>query len=497
MRLVWDPTRDGGQTARIRGRAVEADLRRDAARATVEDVTPKPRRDAATQAVPRAQFEGWGRQRTAQGWAVESENLERASRPAVLSRGLGRAYGDAALPPAATDRPVVMTPRADRILAFDPETSVLRAEAGLSLGKLREVFLPRGWFSPVSTGTRHVTLGGMVASDVHGKNHHVAGCIGRHVRALKMRTGDGRVLEVTRQQHEDLFEATFGGMGLTGHILEVELTLEKVPSPWIYEESERRDSLEGIIELLGEASADWPMTVAWIDTSARGRKAGRGIVMRGRWATPDEAPLHPPKVLRSVPFPFALPSGVVGPWSIGLANTFWYHRHGSRMRTHVVNPEKYFWPLDGIDRWNIAFGRRGFTQYQCVLPSDVGIYRELLERFQRGGGCSFVTVFKDCGEAGEGMLSFPQRGTSLALDIPVRKDGSTERLCQEMDDFVVSHGGRIYLAKDAYTRPEAFRAMYPRLPKWQQVCDRYDPERTLSSAMAERLRLRDDTPTTS
>ncbi|MEM6990772.1 MAG: FAD-binding oxidoreductase [Myxococcota bacterium] len=445
---------------------------------------------AGARVVPRTAFEGWGRHPVVEGWAKDGERLEPASEPAVLSRGLGRAYGDAALPPPGGDRPIVLTPRADRILDFDATTGVLRAEAGFSLGTLREIFLARGWFTPVSPGTRHVTLGGMVAADIHGKNHHCAGCFGQHVRALRMRVGDGRVLEVTPDgEHAELFHATTGGMGLTGHILEVSVALEHVPTPWIYEQSERCGSLEEVIATLGAASAGWPMTVAWIDTTARGAKAGRGLVMRGRWATADEAPSKPPPTTGAITFPFDLPSGLINPWTIGLMNTFWYHKHGSRTRTHVVNPDKYFWPLDGINRWNRAFGRRGFTQYQCVMPSSAELYREFLEIFQRRGGCSFVTVFKDCGEAGPGPLSFPQRGTSMTLDIPVKKDGSTQRLCAALDEFVVANGGRIYLAKDAFVAPDTFRAMYPKFEAWRAIKQRYDPEGRLRSAQSVRLEI--------
>ncbi|MCX4247449.1 FAD-binding oxidoreductase [Paraliomyxa miuraensis] len=432
---------------------------------------------------------GWGRYPAIEGHTARGEDLEALSRSAVLSRGLGRAYGDSALPPRDAAGPVVVTPLADRILAFDERTGVLRAEAGLSLATLRELLLPRGWFTPVSPGTRHVTLGGMVAADIHGKNHHVAGCFGRHVRALKIRTGDGEVREIGRDREPELFFATLGGMGLTGHVLEVEVTLERIETPWIYEESERRPNLEAVIETLAEASASWPMTVAWIDTSARGAAMGRGIVMRGRWATKDEAPARPPRKNPSVRVPFDFPSGLVNPVTIKLLNALYYRKHSRRKVAHVVHPETYFWQLDLLDEWNRGFGRRGFTQFQCVLPSSAALYRELLELFQRMGGCSFVTVFKDCGEAGEGMLSFPQRGTSLAVDIPMRKDGATQALVSAMIDVVIANGGRVYLAKDAVATAAQFRRMYPRWEEWMQVRRKYDPHGRLRSAQGVRLGL--------
>jgi len=432
---------------------------------------------------------GWGRHPVVEAHTVSSDDLERDSKRAVLSRGLGRAYADSALPVQGERRPVLLTPRADRILAWNPDTGVLRAEAGLDLRTLCELFLPRGWFTPVSPGTGYVTLGGMVAADIHGKNHHVDGCFGRYVQALRMRTGDGELREVTPESHGDLFFATQGGMGLTGHILEVQLQLRRVPSPWIYEETSRHRCLREVIAALRGASADWPMTVAWIDTSARGELAGRGVVMRGRWAEPDEAPSHPPATKRAIAFPFDLPSGMANPTTFRMANSFWYWLHGAKAKRHVVHPEAYFWPLDGIDRWNRAFGRRGFTQYQCVLP-EATLYEELLRIFREGGGCSFVSVFKDCGDEGPGPLSFPQPGTSLAVDIPLRRDDGTQRLCQRLNDYVVAHGGRVYLAKDAFTTPEDFRRMYPRLLQWQEIVRRYDPEGRIASAQGARLGLR-------
>lgn len=457
----------------------------------VTSTTPTTDDAADARGASRERLTGWGRYPAIEACTIRGEDLVRLSAGAQLSRGLGRAYGDSALPPSGSGQPVLITPLSDRILSFDETRGVLRAEAGLSLGTLSDVFLPRGWFTPVSTGTRHVTLGGMVASDVHGKNHHVAGCFGRHVRALRIRTGDGEVREIGPEREPELFHATTGGMGLTGHVLEVEVALERVPSPWIYEETERRPNLEAVIEGLAEARETWPMTVAWIDTSARGATMGRGIVMRGRWATKAEAPAGPPRVGRGIRVPFDFPSGLVNPFTIKLLNAAFYRKHPSRMRTHVVSPEVFFWQLDALDEWNRGFGRRGFTQVQCVLPSSAELYREVLQLFQAMGGCSFVTVFKDCGEAGEGMLSFPQRGTTLAVDIPMRKDGGTHRLCAAMIDMVVANGGRVYLAKDAFATPEQFRAMYPRLEEWNEIRRRFDPEGRLRSAQGQRLGLCD------
>lgn len=235
---------------------------------------------------------GWGRL-ASPGVEILSEDLEGVTRDLPLSRGLGRSYGDASLPPVSDPR-VAGTRLADRILAFDPESGLLRAEAGLALGELNRLFLPRRLSAPVLTGTQHVTLGGMVASDVHGKNHHRDGTFGAHVRRLKMCLAGGETVWCSRQDKRDLFLATVGGMGLTGHILEVEFELERIPSPWIWAESERLGDLDSLLAGLKESAGRWPFTVGWIDTLKRGRHMGRGILIRGRWAEAGAAPSRPP-----------------------------------------------------------------------------------------------------------------------------------------------------------------------------------------------------------
>jgi len=409
----------------------------------------------------------------------------------VLSVGLGRSYGDAALPPARSSRPLARSTSADRLLSFDSERGVLRAQAGVCLADLIRVFLPRGFFTPVSPGTAFVTLGGMVASDIHGKNHHVAGCFGEHVQALRIRTGDGQIREIGPKQESELFDATLGGMGLTGHILEVEFELERVPSPWIREERQIVPHIEELIPRLGEAGSSWPMTVAWIDTHQQGPTLGRGSLWLGRWATPDEAPRRPfPGIVERLEVPLEFPSGLMNAYTLGLANSIWYRLQHAKQGSRLVNPQQFFYPLDTIRNWSRVYGRRGFTQYQCVLPSDARVFRSFLELFQRMGGCSFVTVVKDCGPQGRGLLSFPQRGTSIALDIPIRAESSTpstQQLVDSLNAFTLDHGGRIYLAKDAFTRPEHFRAMYPRFEEWECIRRRFDPEGRIRSALSVRL----------
>jgi len=429
---------------------------------------------------------GWGRT-FVPGHETRSEDLVAVTRGASLSRGLGRSYGDASLPAEGSDQ-VVGTTLADRILSFDDTSGVIRAEAGLCLSDMNRLFLPRGFFTPVTPGTRFVTLGGMVASDVHGKNHHVAGTIGRHVQSLKLRVADGRIIDCSREEERELFLATLGGMGLTGHILEVELKLERIPSPWIHQETFRLENLDAMLRALKDSSDKWPMTVGWMDTVATGKQLGRGILYCGRWAEPSEAPQRVPKPQeQKIGMPFALPSGVLNRFTIGMFNRLIYLSHHKPHKTAMVDPYTYFYPLDFVRQWNLAYGKRGVTQHQAVIPNEAGPdgIRGLIELLAKLGASSFLSVIKDCGPEGEGLLSFPRPGMSLALDIPINEN--TQNVIDQLNQHVLSCGGRIYLTKDGLTRAEDFRAMEPRLDQFLAVKHKWDPDDRLRSAQSERL----------
>jgi FAD/FMN-containing dehydrogenase len=442
---------------------------------------PAPRAAVARE----RRIQGWGRI-TMPGREVRSDDLERATQDAVLSRGLGRSYGDSSLP-ASADGTVVTTTLADRLLSFDEQTHVLRAEAGTSLLALNRVFLPRNVFVPVTPGTQFVTLGGMVASDVHGKDHHVHGTIGGHVRSLRMRAADGRIVTCSRDENADLFAATIGGMGLTGHILEVELGMRRIPSPWIRQTSRRVDDIDAFLDALKDGAARWPYTVGWIDCLTRGRHMGRGILMAGDWAPASEAPARFPKPHPRIAMPIDLPSWTLGRASVAAFNEAFYWKHLPREMTGLVHWETFFYPLDAVGEWNRMYGKRGFTQYQCVLPDSAGrdAARRVLEILTQRGGASFLCVIKDCGPEGEGLLSFPMSGISIALDIPIRDH--TQELVDALNEQVIREGGRIYLTKDQFTRREHFQAMEPRLARFQEVRRRWDPEGRLKSAQSVRL----------
>lgn len=447
--------------------------------ASAEDEAPK---SAAT---PPTTLSAWG-MIPAPGRELLSENLEKATVGATLSRGLGRSYGDSSLPAQEGDK-VVATRLANRILGFDEETGILAAEAGVSLADIIRLMIPRGWFSPVTPGTKFVTVGGMVASDVHGKNHHREGCFGAHVKSLRVRLASDDVVECSPEENSDLFYGTIGGMGLLGHILEVRFQMQRIASPWIKSESLRVGNIDEFLEALGVAAPAWPMTMGWIDCLSRGGSMGRGILMAGRWATAEEAHEKPPRPSPELTFPVTLPNWALNTVSARIFNTAYYWKHARRHWSGLVAPDPFFYPLDAIHHWNRAYGSRGFTQYQCVIPRAAGApaVREFMQLLTKLGGASPLCVIKDCGPEGDGVLSFPLEGTSIAVDMAVSAD--LQRIIDELNVFVIAAGGRIYLTKDRFTTAEHFRAMEPRLPKFLALREKWDPKHRLRSAQSVRL----------
>ena len=439
-------------------------------------------------ALPVEDVAGWGRHPVGRGRVDRSGHLAVPAGPEpLIARGLGRAYGDAAMP-AAPGGLVVECTRADRILAFDGDTGRLRCEAGLSLAEILRVFLPRGWFPSVTPGTKFVTVGACVACDVHGKNHHRDGSFGSFVDHIVLVTADGARVECGPDRERELFLATVGGMGLTGLIVEVTLRLRRVESPWIVLETVGVDGLEAMLAALKRSADDWPYTVGWIDCLARGREVGRGILMRGRHATAMEAAGR--RLPRGLPLrvPVDAPEWLLNPLGMRWFNYLYSRLHGGALKRRVVSYDRFFYPLDSVGQWNRLYGRRGFLQYQCVLPRAAGAapLAALLDRLGAAGAASFLAVIKDCGPASDAYLSFPMEGTTLALDLAYR-GAATEALIHELNAMVIAHRGRIYLAKDAVTRAEDFARMMPRLDEWRAVRDRWDPGHRFRSAQSVRL----------
>jgi decaprenylphospho-beta-D-ribofuranose 2-oxidase len=438
--------------------------------------------------LPLEDVAGWGRHPVGRGRVDRSgEPTLPADGEPLIARGLGRAYGDAAMPATAGGLVVERT-RADRILAFDGDTGRLHCEAGLSLADILTVFLPRGWFPPVTPGTKFVTVGACVACDVHGKNHHRDGSFGRFVDRIVLVTADGKRVSCGPTEERELFLATVGGMGLTGLIVEVTLRLRRVESPWIVLETVGVDGLEVMLAGLKRSGGDWPYTVGWIDCLARGGAVGRGILMRGRHATPMEAAGR--RLPRGLPLtvPIDAPEWLLNPPFMRAFNYLYYRLHGGALKRRVVSHDRFFYPLDSVRQWNRLYGRRGFLQYQCVLPHAAGAAPliAILDRLGAAGAASFLAVIKDCGPASDAYLSFPMEGTTLALDLAYR-GAATEALVHQLNALVIAHGGRIYLAKDAVTRAEDFARMMPRLAEWRAVRDRWDPGHRFRSAQSVRL----------
>jgi len=434
-----------------------------------------------------AQLSGWGRV-FGPGREVVSEDLEAITRDVALTRGLARSYGDSSLP-TPEDGVVASSRLADRILAFDPATGVVRAEAGFSLLQINRTFWSRGFAAPVAPGTQFITLGGMVSADVHGKDHHATGSFGPHVRSIRMRLASGDIVVASRDENADLFKATIGGMGLLGHILDVTFTMARIPSAWVAIETEKMPDLGSYLAGLKEAARRYPFTMGWIDTLGASGPLGRGILMRGRWADTREAPAETPRPLVRPGLPFVLPEFAISRATVSAFNALYYGIHPDTPRRKVEHPETFFYPLDAIRNWNRLYGRRGFTQYQCVIPEAAGAegVQSFVSLLRRTGGSSMLSVIKDCGDEGEGLLSFPMRGTSVALDIPARE--GVQDIVDTLNAHLIDLGGRIYLAKDRFTRAADFRRMEPRLDAWREVKKKYDPSGRLRSAQSARLEL--------
>jgi len=383
-----------------------------------------------------------------------------------LCFGLGRSYGDVCL--NANGR-LIVTDSLDRVISFDRERGVLRAEAGLSLDRLLSLTVPAGWFPPVLPGTKFVTLGGAVANDVHGKNHETVGTFGAHVTALGLARSSGEVLALSRTEHTDLFAATIGGLGLTGVILWVELQLAPIRSAMIDSEILALKDLADFFRV-SEASADWPYRVAWIDCLAKGSAAGRGFYIRGRHAESGGFAVHSAPRIGA---PFDAPGWLLNAHTIGLFNAAYLHRPFV-LGAKRVHYEPFFFPLDAVANWNRMYGKRGFFQQQSAIPMAVAsdALRKLLELTAEFGEGSFLVVLKLFGDKpSPGLVSFPLPGATLALDFP-NKGESTRRLLDRMAAVVLAAGGRLYPAKDATMSGEAFRAGYP---NWRKLEAARDP----------------------
>ena len=401
----------------------------------------------------------WGRYPKAQNQRLVMIDSRHAPLPdaegSVLPRGNARSYGDSCLNSNGT---LLCSRTLDRFIAFDPGTGILRAEAGVTLAQVIALTLPQGWFLPVTPGTRWATLGGSISNDVHGKNHHVAGTFGHHVRALELLRSDGTREFLTADAPSARLAATIGGLGLTGLITWCEIQLKRIPGPWLDTESIRFDSLTDFFQLSSDSAASYEYTVAWIDCLAEGRKLGRGHFIRSDHATGDPS-VAVPGGGQKLTFPLLPPMSLVNRLTLRPFNTLYYWRQPTRQVRSQQHYQSYFYPLDGIGHWNRMYGPRGFLQHQCVLPTGVAqdAVSDLLREISRSGQGSFLAVLKEFGnQPSLGMLSFPRPGTTLALDFP-NTGPAVFQLLQRLDCIVTEAGGALYPAKDARMSPSLFR----------------------------------------
>ena len=426
---------------------------------------------------------GWGRYPVIEAQTESFESTAEAAR--LLSRsghwiahGLGKSYGDSAL-----NHQVLMTRRFNKLLHFDGEAGVVTCESGVTLAELIDVFLPRGWFPEVVPGTKLITVGGAIASDVHGKNHHTAGCFSSSILSLKLMLPDGTILNCGPDQNEELFRATCGGMGLTGVILEAAIQMQPVRSARINETVIRCANLTEAFDQFERHQAT-PYSVAWIDCLAKGAALGRSVLMIGDHA--DDGQLELPAAKPAV-VPIDCPSFLLNKYSVSLFNHLYFHMHPAEVQNRVKSIDAFFFPLDRIADWNRMYGGKGFTQYQFVLPKQASLtgLRTILSRIARSGIGSFLAVLKLFGPENTNYLSFPMEGYTLALDFKIQP--RLFPLLDELDRMVIDHGGRLYLTKDVRMKKDTFNKGYSRADAFARIRDRHHLSEKINSLQSIRL----------
>jgi decaprenylphospho-beta-D-ribofuranose 2-oxidase len=439
---------------------------------------------------------GWGRTAATRATVLTPSDaddvgaaLAAAGSRGVVARGLGRAYGDAAQNAGGV---VVDVTGLDRLLALDVERGTVTVEAGVSLDRLASAVLPFGWFLPVTPGTAFVTVGGAIASDVHGKNHHREGSFCEHVDRMTLATPGGERLEL--HPEDDLFWATAGGMGLTGVVVQATVRLLRVETARIAEDVERCSDLDDVMARMAARDDEYRYSVAWIDCLARGRRLGRSVLLRG-----DHAPRSAlPAKLRGralervrgprLAAPPWVPSGLLRRETVAAFNEAYYRHAPREERGRLVALDPYFYPLDAVRGWNRMYGGRGMLQYQFAVPfGEEEALRGALERLSTARVASFLAVLKRFGGQ-RGPISFPQPGWTLALDVPAG-DAALAPLLDGLDELVAAAGGRVYLSKDSRLRPDLLEAMYPALPRWRELQAQADPAGVMRSDLSRRLGL--------
>ncbi len=399
---------------------------------------------------------------------------------ALIPRGLGRSYGDSSLAPQ-----ILSTLSLNHFIAFDATTGVLTCEAGVSLADILSTFVPKGWFLPVTPGTKFVTVGGAIASDVHGKNHHVDGSFSDHVHSFQLIIADGSGIECSRILHPELFHATCGGMGLTGVIVSATIALKRVQSAYIDETVIKAKNLEEVFNLFEEHQAS-TYSVAWIDCLSSGEFLGRSLLMLGEHA--KEGGLIARKKKR-LTIPFNMPSLLLNQYSISAFNALYYHKQREQVAERRVHYDSYFYPLDCLHHWNRLYGKNGFTQYQFVLPKSAGLegMTAVLKEIAASKRGSFLSILKAFGPGNKNYLSFPMEGYTLALDFKIAL--GLFDLLDKLDSIVLHYGGRIYLTKDVRMPELIFKQSYTKWPDFVKIRTQYGADKQFHSLQSSRLGL--------
>ncbi len=445
-----------------------------------------------------ARLTGWGRTAPTTATVLRTQDLDaiaeavRTAGPrGVIARGLGRSYGD----PAQNAGGLVIDMTAlDRIHDIDVDAAVADVDAGCSLDKLLRAVVPHGLWVPVLPGTRQVTVGGAIGADIHGGNHHTQGTFTRHVLSLDLLTADGQVRTLTPHGPDrELFLATTGGMGLTGVVLRAKIRLDRVETSYFIADVEQAPDFDDMLERLTKNDENYTYSKTWFDSVTKGAHMGRGFLLRGSSAKLEDLPAK----LRKDPlkfdapqyakFPDVFPPGMLNRLTAKALNEF-YYRKAHTQQGVVQNITQFYHLLDLFADWNRAYGPHGFLQYQFVVPMDrTDVLKASMEAIVESGHISALNVLKRFGEGNDAPLSFPRKGWTLAVDLPVKP--GLDRLCDRLDEMVLDAGGRLYLAKDSRTTPERFAQMYPDLPAWRKVRDAVDPERKFASDQSRRLQL--------
>jgi decaprenylphospho-beta-D-ribofuranose 2-oxidase len=411
----------------------------------------------------------------------------------ILPRGLGRSYADQA---TNTDQVVLKMEKMNHFLSFDEEKGILHCEAGVSLEDILTHLTPRGWFPMITPGTKYVTIGGAIANDVHGKAHHADGSFVNCVYDFTILLADGSVVRASREENPDLFWANFGGLGLLGTILTATIQLRKVETTYFRQKAFAARNLDEMLQAIDETSDEFPASVAWIDPMAKGERLGRGVLSMGDHARFDELPeklkKDPLKIggKPKLTVPFYLPAFVLNPLTVRMLDMVIYQMQKSA--PSFSHYDKFFYPLDMINEWNRGYGKRGFIQYQFVIPLQDGWknIRTILTEITQSHCIPFLNVLKKFGKAQGGLLSFPFEGYTFAIDFPITPQ--LKAFTKRLDRMVLQMGGRIYLGKDAYLDEATFKAMYPQYVEWLKIKRKYDPQNLYTSDLARRIGLTPD-----